>query len=73
MNTVIIDDDPVARAFLKEQLRVHAPQVKVVGIAGDFDTALLLLSTLRPDVIFMDITPCAALIYIVNIILVAVV
>jgi sigma-B regulation protein RsbU (phosphoserine phosphatase) len=54
MRAFIVDDEPPARARLR-QLLAEAGDVVVVGEAGDAVEARAALPTCRPDVIFLDI------------------
>lgn len=51
---LIVDDDAVVRFGLEMMLRA-APDLMVVGVAGDGQEALDLIDDLRPDVVLMDI------------------
>jgi two-component system LytT family response regulator len=51
---VIADDEPRARQFL-ERLLSEMEGVEVVGAARDGAEAMVLISRLRPDVVFLDI------------------
>jgi DNA-binding NarL/FixJ family response regulator len=54
IRTVIADDQPLARAGLRAMLE-HAPDVVVVGEAGDGRDAVSLARAERPDVVIMDV------------------
>jgi DNA-binding NarL/FixJ family response regulator len=51
---VVVDDDPLARTALTTILG-HAPDLDVVGSAGDGAEAVQVATRLRPDVVVMDI------------------
>lgn len=54
MNTLIIDDEPLARARLIRLLNAH-PEVHILGEAGDGEEALSLFNKLKPELVFLDI------------------
>jgi DNA-binding LytR/AlgR family response regulator len=54
MRTLIVDDEPVARRVLCEELD-DFPELEIVGEADNGETALLLISSLRPDLVFLDL------------------
>ena len=54
MRCLIVDDEHHAREGLRKLLLAH-PGAQVVGEAGDVDSALRLLETLRPRVVFLDV------------------
>lgn len=51
---VLVDDEPVVRHGLKMRLEL-IKEMRVVGEAGDGETALQLVRELKPDVVVMDI------------------
>ena len=51
---LVVDDSPLIRAVLGESFAA-APDIEVVGEAGDGRTAVELAARLRPDVITMDV------------------
>lgn len=51
---MIIDDERLARREMRRLLEAH-PEIDIVGEADHGTTALALLPTLRPDLIFLDI------------------
>src|ERR1017187_4532433 len=54
MKALIVDDEPIARRVLREELEL-LPDVLVVGEAGDGKEALQKISKLLPDVVFLDL------------------
>src|SRR5262245_54293416 len=55
MKSLIIDDEPSARARLARMLAAHPAAVSVIGEARDGLDALEKISDLRPDLVFMDV------------------
>ncbi|HHZ63906.1 MAG TPA: response regulator [Flavobacteriales bacterium] len=56
LSAIIVDDEEFARENIKILLGDHCPDVSIVGVAGKVNTAKALISSLRPDVIFLDIS-----------------
>jgi DNA-binding LytR/AlgR family response regulator len=54
MKALIVDDEPIARRVLREELELF-PEVIVVGEAGDGKEALQKIAKLQPDVVFLDL------------------
>jgi len=54
MTALIVDDEPIARNVLREELELF-PEVQVVGEASDGKEALHEIAKLQPDVIFLDL------------------
>ncbi len=54
MKTLIVDDEPIARRVLREELEPF-PQVIVVGEAEDGRQALQQITKLEPDLVFLDL------------------
>jgi len=54
MRALIVDDEPVARRVLREELEL-VPSVEIVGEAENGRVALSHIGLLKPDVIFLDI------------------
>lgn len=54
MTALIVDDEPIARRVLREELELFA-EVLVVGEAGDGKEALRKIANLRPDLVFLDL------------------
>jgi two-component system, LytTR family, response regulator len=54
MKALIVDDEPIARRVLREELESF-PGVVVAGEAADGEEALLKIAALRPEVVFLDL------------------
>jgi len=54
MKTLIVDDEPIARRVLREELEL-VPDVSVVGEAADGREALQQIAKLKPDLVFLDL------------------
>ena len=54
MRALIVDDEPIARRVLREELELIR-DVRVVGEAGDGKEALQKIAKLQPDVVFLDL------------------
>lgn len=54
MRAVIVDDEPIAREVLREQLEAVA-DVEIVGEAGSGPEAITEIIQLEPDLVFLDL------------------
>jgi two-component system LytT family response regulator len=54
MKVLIVDDEPIARKLLREELELQ-PDVEIAGEAGDGDQALRQIAAAHPDVVFLDL------------------
>jgi two-component system, LytTR family, response regulator len=54
MRVLIVDDEPIARDVLRQELE-SAGAVEIVGEADNGATALGLISVLHPDLVFLDL------------------
>jgi two-component system LytT family response regulator len=54
MKALIVDDEPVARHVLREELEL-LPDVQVVGDASDGKEALQKIAKLQPEIVFLDL------------------
>lgn len=54
LRTLIVDDEPVARNVLREELELMAG-VEIVGEAGDGASALEAIDKARPDLVLLDL------------------
>jgi len=54
MRVLIVDDEPIARQILREQLET-LPQVEIAGEAESGAEALASLAEIAPDVLFLDL------------------
>src|ERR1700752_4926764 len=53
LRVLIVDDEPLARQRLADLLRKEA-DVEIVGQADNGDTAVSLIATLQPQLVFLD-------------------
>jgi two-component system LytT family response regulator len=54
MKTLIVDDEPIARRVLREELEAVA-EIKIVGEAENGRQALEQIAELKPDLVFLDL------------------
>lgn len=54
MRTLIVDDEPVARQVLREELE-RFPDIEIVGEAANGKEALAKIAELHPDLMFLDL------------------
>src|SRR6267378_6364807 len=54
LKTSIVDDEPIARKILREELELF-DEISVVGEAADGEQALAKIAALRPDLVFLDL------------------
>jgi DNA-binding LytR/AlgR family response regulator len=54
MKTLIVDDEPIARRVLSEELEAF-PEVSLAGEASNGKQALLKIAEIRPDLVFLDL------------------
>lgn len=54
MKTLIVDDEPIARKVLREELEQFS-EIEIVGEAEDGWHALEQIATLQPDLVFLDL------------------
>ena len=54
MKALIVDDEPIARRVLREELE-QLSDVQIVGEAGDGREALQKIARLQPDMVFLDL------------------
>jgi len=54
IRVLIVDDEPLARRGIRQRLRAEK-DVEVVGECGDGATAIEAITTLTPDLVFLDI------------------
>lgn len=52
---LIVEDEPLLRAELRDKLADLWPELEIVGEAGDGVEALRMMHALQPDVLFLDI------------------
>jgi two-component system LytT family response regulator len=54
IRTLIVDDEPLARAMLRSFLAEDA-EIEVIGECGDGYTAVEMIESAAPDLVFLDI------------------
>jgi two-component system LytT family response regulator len=54
LTTVIVDDEPIARRVLREELE-NFGQIRIIGEAGSGAETLRLIETHRPHLVFLDL------------------
>jgi two-component system LytT family response regulator len=54
MRALIVDDEPIARKVLREELDV-LDSIEVAGEASSGEAALLTIAAVKPDIVFLDI------------------
>ena len=54
MRTLIVDDEPIARRLLREELELQA-NIEVVGEADNGETAVKMVRELKPDLMLLDL------------------
>ena len=55
IRTLIVDDEPPARAKLRNLLAAEQ-DIELCGEAGNGDDAIRLIGELRPDLLFLDVS-----------------
>lgn len=55
LRALIVEDEKHNRETLKNLLTEFCPEVQVAGMAASVDEALLLIRSVRPDLVFLDI------------------
>ncbi len=56
LNSIIVDDELNAITNLKKLLDTYCPFIKIAGSAIDTESAAILINSLKPDVLFLDIS-----------------
>lgn len=54
INAIIVEDSRLARRELTELLKIH-PEINIIDEAEHIEKAKILIETLRPDLVFLDI------------------
>lgn len=55
LKTIIVEDEPLSRAFLNNLLKEFCPQIEIVAMLATVKEATEAIKTLKPDVVFLDI------------------
>ena len=56
LNAILVDDEANALTNLKKLIDIYCPSIKIVGTAQDAESAAILINSLNPEVIFLDIS-----------------
>ena len=52
---IIVDDEIGAREILVQMLKLYCTDIEIIGLAHNVDSAYELISSLNPDLVFLDI------------------
>lgn len=55
IRSLIIEDEVSAQKLLASILQEHIPTVSIIGVAGSVKDAQVLIESLKPDLVFLDI------------------
>jgi len=55
LKSLIIDDENAARETLRNYIDKYCPNVEIIGEAWDVPSAISLIETTKPDLIFLDV------------------
>jgi two-component system LytT family response regulator len=55
IEAIIVEDEKGVRDLLNLLIKKYCPQVKVVGLAGDIETAFRKINEKKPDLVFLDV------------------
>jgi two-component system LytT family response regulator len=55
IRTVLVDDEPDSLKVLQRLLETSCPEIRIEGKAEGVETALQLIQTVKPDLVFLDI------------------
>jgi two-component system LytT family response regulator len=55
LRAVVVDDEDLARRRLLKLLLKYGEEVEIVGEAGNGEEAVAVISSLRPDLVFLDV------------------
>jgi len=55
LRALIVEDEHLSREVLKSLLNTYCPEIQIVGEADSAKSAVVMIQTTRPEVVFMDI------------------
>jgi two-component system LytT family response regulator len=55
IRTVVVDDEPIARSVLSDEIQSVAPEINIVGQAENGIQAIDQIQTLQPELVFLDV------------------
>lgn len=56
IRTLIIEDEQKSREMLAAILRKNCPEIDIIGLAKNVEEGVVLIKTLNPELVFLDIT-----------------
>ncbi|MCB0430060.1 MAG: response regulator transcription factor [Flavobacteriales bacterium] len=55
IKAIIVDDEELNREFLSNLIHTYCPEIKVAGMASSVNDAILAISQMTPDIVFLDV------------------
>jgi len=55
LKTILIDDEPRGISSMQKLLQINCPEVNVAGSCTNADEAIVMIKSMQPDLIFLDI------------------
>lgn len=55
IKTILVEDEKPASKYLQSLLEKYTPELDIVGVAENAETALMMINSLKPQLVFLDI------------------